>query len=321
MIPVDLRRDGGGLDRRGLLGRQVAGDHEVGLPRSEPRRELTAAGRVEGEEWGQELDHLGLVLVGHALGRDDQPVAGHAGGEHHRAGAVVDLTALAGDLGPVVDLLPGVLDELIVLDQLPVAETRDERTRAEDEDDEQQEQPASRIGSTTHEDRRSLASGNDERRAELAEAVVERLLADGGFAAQSLHVRLEILPDRLEAVLLGLQADRVVAGCGDTDALAEREERRAEHDHDGREREPDRRRPGAAAKGSRGPVGATSDRGGRARRSATANFGGPGIGVMFGGLPAGATPAPETSDAGQAVEPERQWRTSPSALVDRHQSG
>jgi hypothetical protein len=88
----------------------------------------------------------------------------------------------------VVDLATGALDELFALPDLPVAEAGDEGARRDDEHDQEHEQAAPRICSTDHLVRRSLAGRDEEGRAELAQARIECLLADGRLAAQSLHV-------------------------------------------------------------------------------------------------------------------------------------
>src|SRR5690349_13718605 len=89
----------------------------------------------------------------------------------------------------------------------------------------------------------SLAGGDEEGRAELAEAGVERLLPDCRLAPEPRDVGLQVLADRLEPILLGNEPDDVVPGRGDPDALAQRQERRAEHEHDGAEGDADGRRP------------------------------------------------------------------------------
>ena len=50
---------------------------------------------------------------------------------------------------------------------------------------------------------RSLAGGDEEGRPELAQAGIERLLADRGLAAQPLNVGREVLADGVEPVVLG----------------------------------------------------------------------------------------------------------------------
>src|SRR5262249_30472558 len=168
---------------------------------------------------------------------------GDAGGKDDGAATVVDLAALAGHLGAVVDLPMGALDEVVAAHHLPVAEADGEAARADREHDQEQEQAAPRIRPTAHGLFRSLASLDDEWRPELAEPGVERLLADGGLAPEPLHVRLEVLADRLEPILLRGEPDDVVARRRDTDALAERKERGREHDHDRGERDSHGRRP------------------------------------------------------------------------------
>src|SRR5829696_6224626 len=93
--------------------------------------------------------------------------------------------------------------------------------------------------------RRSLAGGDDEWGAELAEPGIECLLPDCRFDTQPLHVGDEVLADGFQAIAFGDEANDVVAGRRDADALAERQEGHAEDDHDRREGDADGRRPAA----------------------------------------------------------------------------
>src|SRR4029078_2396069 len=88
--------------------------------------------------------------------------------------------------GAVVDLPMRVLDQVAVPEELPVAETPDQRGRADREREQDEEQAAPRIRSTGHGSFLSLAGGDDEGRPELAEARVERLLADCRLACPPL---------------------------------------------------------------------------------------------------------------------------------------
>src|SRR3954452_20573308 len=89
----------------------------------------------------------------------------------------------------------------------------------------------------------SLAGGDEKRCAELPEARVESLLADGRLASEPLHVGLEVLADGLEPVVVGYEPDDVVARRGHAHALAQRQERRAEHEDDRAERDAQGGRP------------------------------------------------------------------------------
>jgi len=134
--------------------------------------------------------------------------------------------------------------------------------------------------------------------------------AAASIAAQPLHVGLEVLANRLQPIVLGHEPDDVVAGGRDANALAQRQERRAEHEDDHGEYDPDGGRPAARDRADRR---AASGR-------ASAIRGSP----RLRGPPA----APRASAVGarlilperQGVEPERQRRASSRALVDGHQS-
>src|SRR6185369_107961 len=108
----------------------------------------------------------------------------------------------------------------------------------------EQDEPkaAARIRSPEHGDTAALSSRDDDGCSELPEPQIERALANRRPATQPLDIRAGILAERPEAVLLRPQADDVVAGRGNPDALAERQERRREHEDDRRQDESHPRR-------------------------------------------------------------------------------
>ena len=79
----------------------------------------------------------------------------------------------------------------LLVDDLPVAESGDQRHRADDEDDEQEEESAARIRTAQHRSVDRLVRLEDDGFGQLTKACVEALLADGGLAAQPVRDRSE----------------------------------------------------------------------------------------------------------------------------------
>ena len=94
------------------------------------------------EDGGQRRDRLPARLGRQLVGCGDETLALDGRGEDDGARPVVDVAALARRLDGDGRLGERLRGEPLAIDDLPVAETGDQRQRADDEDEEQQEQPA-----------------------------------------------------------------------------------------------------------------------------------------------------------------------------------
>ena len=147
---------------------------------------------VEPEDPGQRLDGLPALVGVQLVGRPDEALALDGRGEHDGPGPVVDLTALArrverdGRLGQRFGGQP------LLVDDLPVGQARRERERADGEDDEQEEEPAARVGAAQHRLVDRLARRQDDGVGQLSETRIDGLLADRRLAAEAVEVRTDV---------------------------------------------------------------------------------------------------------------------------------
>ena len=136
-------------------------------------RSAIASSGVEPEDRRQCRDRLPPRLGRQLVGRGDESLALDGRGQDDRAGPVEDVAALARRVDGDGRLGQRLRGEPLAIDDLPVAETGDQRQRADDEDDEQEEQAAARIGTAQHRSVDRLVRLEDDGFGQLAEAGVD----------------------------------------------------------------------------------------------------------------------------------------------------
>ena len=202
-------------------------------------RSAIEIGVVEAEDAGQLGDGRPAPIRSELVRGGYQAFPLDGRGQDHGPGPVEDVATPARRVDRDARLGERLGGEAVPVDDLPVAEPSDERDRTEDEDTQEEEQSAARIGSAQHRSIDRLAGRQDERLGQLAETGVEGLLADGRLATEAVEVRADVERGVIESLSLELEATDVEAGRADPDLLREREEGEHERDDDPAEDQPE----------------------------------------------------------------------------------
>ena len=190
---------------------------------------------VQTEHPDQRVGGRTAFIAGHAVGRGHEPVARHGRRQDDGARPVVDLAAGGGLLDANGGLRGSLVDQEVALPHLPEGQSRDERERAHDDDEQEPDEAATRIRTTQHVGR--SARREDDGVVQLAEAVIDGLLADGRLATEAVQVRVEILDLGVHPLAGDFEPADVVARGGDAHVLGQPEECQQERDDDAGEDE------------------------------------------------------------------------------------